>query len=397
MKGRYRGAVGLFGLAGVFLIAATAMGVTIPTTYVVNERDLRLNAPAGTTLVFELYEEDTCTGAPIDSDTVLIEEVKLLERIKGLKPRYGVVPAVRGAELRHVFTDAVPSPGTDLFVKVTCPLLPAAIVIPSGFSDCQAQQPFGGGEDGATGPTGPIGATGATGETGLTGATGPAGETGPAGPTGVAGPTGSIGPTGPTGASPWILSGSNTCYQAGTVLAGSCQPHGVGGVSTQMQVDGTLVLRKNNASSFRFLGACDKDGDGIGESNCYSYAGIFYNAVYDDTGGSGARPTRVVYGSNEDMDLEIQGSNHIRITAVDNTVGTGRIRLAAEADIQFHVGGAAETDALVGKFTTAGLEVAGEITGSGINDGAGKVVCVKDGGVLGTCGDQPVGGVCTCN
>ena len=108
--------------------------------------------------------------------------------------------------------------------------------------------------------------------------------------------------------------------------------------------------------------------DGVFNSMCQSYAGIFYNADYANTGGTGARTTRVIYGSNEDMDLEIQGSNHIRITAVDDNVGTGRIRLAAEDEVHLHDGATAETDNEVSKFTTDGLEVFGQLIAA--NDGA---------------------------
>jgi hypothetical protein len=109
----------------------------------------------------------------------------------------------------------------------------------------------------------------------------------------------------------------------------------------------------------------------VADSNSQSYAGIFYNAVFNDTGGTGAKNTRAIYGSNEDMDLEVQGSNHIRLTAIDNNVGNGRIRLAAEDQIQFHTyatpGGAnAETDSLDMTISDGLVTVAGDpnVTGT---------------------------------
>ncbi|MDZ4248336.1 MAG: hypothetical protein U1D32_03640 [Patescibacteria group bacterium] len=125
-----------------------------------------------------------------------------------------------------------------------------------------------------------------------------------------------------------------------------------------LDVNGVIRAIKDNATSFRLRGPSDTTGDGTADSTSESYAGVFYNAVFDDTGGTGAKTTRAIWGSNEDMDLEFQGSNHIRITAVDSNVGTGRIRLAAEDQIQFHVGGAAETDALVGTIASTGLTLA---------------------------------------
>lgn len=112
-----------------------------------------------------------------------------------------------------------------------------------------------------------------------------------------------------------------------------------------LNVNGIIRAINDNTASFRFSGVCDgSTDDRVYNSTCQSYAGIFYNNVYANTGGLGARTTRVIYGSNEDMDLEIQGSNHIRITAVDGDVGNGRIRLAAEDEIQLHVGATAEKD-----------------------------------------------------
>jgi hypothetical protein len=139
-------------------------------------------------------------------------------------------------------------------------------------------------------------------------------------------------------------------------------------------INGTLRTINDNATSFRLRGTCDgATDDNVFDSLCQSYAGVFYNSVFNDTGGTGARTTRTIYGSNEDMDLEIQGSNHIRITAIDNNVGNGRIRLAAEDEIQFHTyptpgGSNAETSSLDmtisdGQVTIAGdLDVSGTIT-----------------------------------
>ena len=152
----------------------------------------------------------------------------------------------------------------------------------------------------------------------------------------------------------------------GTLKEGITIGTGLGNIGNglpTLEVAGQAVFTRDGATSFRLRG---KDFSG---NNVESYAGVFYNNAYDQTGGTGAKKTRVVYGSNEDMDLEIQGSNHIRLTAVDNNVGTGRIRLAAEDEVQVHAGvTAAETDNLVATFTGNGLDINGEIRA--INNGA---------------------------
>ena len=123
-------------------------------------------------------------------------------------------------------------------------------------------------------------------------------------------------------------------------------------VTGDVNVNGTLVTEKDNATSFRLKGTSSPNEGSI---PVQSYAGIFYNDVFDNTGGPGAKETRAILGSNESMDIEIQGSNDIRITAVDNNVGIGSVRIAAEEEIQFHAGAFAETDALVATINDLGM------------------------------------------
>ncbi len=161
-------------------------------------------------------------------------------------------------------------------------------------------------------------------------------------------------------------------------------------------IDGTLIAEKDQASSFRLKGSCDSssflDNDVLNDT-CQSYAGIFFNTVYDDTGSAKARTTRLVFGGNEGLDLEFQSSNDLRLTAVDNNNLGADIRIAASGNVQVHAGVAgAENNNLVGTFKSTGLEV--EIGGS-----ANKVICWKaDGKTLGYCSDAPISdGSCTCN
>ena len=70
------------------------------------------------------------------------------------------------------------------------------------------------GPQGPAGVQGPAGAAGPQGPQGYQGSPGPAGATGP---TGASGPAGAAGPQGPAGASPFLLSGANAYYLAGSV------------------------------------------------------------------------------------------------------------------------------------------------------------------------------------
>ena len=133
---------------------------------------------------------------------------------------------------------------------------------------------------------------------------------------------------------------------------------GVADPEFDFHVMGQLVAENDNASSFRLR------GPDFGGTTRQSYAGIFHNAAYANTGDL---PSRVVFGSNEFLDLELQGSNQVRITAVDDGVGDGDIRMAAEDGMTFHVGGAAETDALIATLDATGfhLEAGAGFTGDG--------------------------------
>lgn len=99
----------------------------------------------------------------------------------------------------------------------------------------------------------------------------------------------------------------------------------------------TLVALNDNASSFRLR------GPDFNSATVQSYAGIFYNADYAGTSSSGLE-TRVVFGANVEMDLEIQGPRQVRITAVDNSQSDGQVRLASRTDVAIHTRADAETD-----------------------------------------------------
>ncbi len=99
---------------------------------------------------------------------------------------------------------------------------------------------------GPQGPAGPQGAVGATGATGAQGIQGIQGVPGPTGATGAQGPIGPAGPQGATGASPWLLNGLNTYYNAGNVGIGTSTP------SFPLQINdlnGNAALQINNVTS----------------------------------------------------------------------------------------------------------------------------------------------------
>jgi hypothetical protein len=135
MKRIVTGLICCVGGTGVLLAASLAVAATIPTSYFVDEKELRSNAPAGTMLTFELHADPNCTAA-ITSETVDVDDVTVKERVKTRNVSGGAKP-LKLVELNHVFT-ASPTPGTDLYVKVTGSGIDANAV-----GACQAQEPFG--------------------------------------------------------------------------------------------------------------------------------------------------------------------------------------------------------------------------------------------------------------
>ncbi len=139
-----------------------------------------------------------------------------------------------------------------------------------------------------------------------------------------------------------------------------------------LDVSGTLRTISDNATSLRLRGVCDANSpagdDSVFDATCQSYAGVFYNSGYPSLGGGageGARTTRAILGSNEDMDLVLQGSNHIQIVAVDDNVGIGKVIIQAEDEIEFHAfdppygpgGGNAESRNLIATMDSDGLRL----------------------------------------
>jgi len=121
------------------LSAGTASAAEIPTSYVVDAKALKKNAPAGTTLTFSLYSDPTCSTL-IASEIVNVEDVLLREQIKPLKIAGDTNSAKPLVELRHTFT-ASPAGGTDLYVSATASVAAAIDTSTTLLGACQTQSP----------------------------------------------------------------------------------------------------------------------------------------------------------------------------------------------------------------------------------------------------------------
>jgi hypothetical protein len=154
--------------------------------------------------------------------------------------------------------------------------------------------------------------------------------------------------------------GSNTISTTGNVSVGTLT--GSNGAAFISTADNQFVVERDNGTSFRFK------GNNIDGNTVQTYAGIFYNPVYGNTPET---QTRLLIGSNEDVSIEIQTSNEMRISAVDDNTGGGKVRIASGDGngspyaIEFHPGTLAEVDNLVVEINTGGLEVTGNLSATG--------------------------------
>jgi hypothetical protein len=155
--------------------------------------------------------------------------------------------------------------------------------------------------------------------------------------------------------------GSNTISTTGNVSVGTLSgSNGAAFVSTSTN---QFVVERDNGTSFRFK------GNNISGNTIQTYAGIFYNGAYGNTPET---QTRLIIGSNEDASLELQTSNEMRISAVDNNTGGGKVRIASGDGngsphaIEFHPGTQAEVNNLVAKIDVNGLEVTSNVSAANI-------------------------------
>ena len=131
------------------------------------------------------------------------------------------------------------------------------------------------------------------------------------------------------------------------------------GASLAATSNNQVIIERDNGTSLRFR------GKNLDDDNVITYAGIFSNEVY---GATPATKTRLLIGSNENASLELQTSNEMRISAVDDNTGGGKVRIASGNGsgtphaIEFHPGTEAEVDNLVAKIDNDGLQVTGNTT-----------------------------------
>src|SRR5262245_58175907 len=174
-------------------VAAAAAAEPVTVEYVVQKKAFR-DFESSDVLVFELYEDESCSEAlgayPLfggDEDVRFF--VDKHQRVAGAKLR------AAGVRIRAVIDGPVLAHAP--YLRVSGP----GVVALGEACQLQAGTPVAGsGPSGPAGPMGPAGSAGAAGADGAMGAQGPAGAPGPQGPAGADGETGQAGPMGPAGA-----------------------------------------------------------------------------------------------------------------------------------------------------------------------------------------------------
>jgi hypothetical protein len=125
--------------AAVLLAPGSSLAVEVPVRYLVQEKPLKQQAPAGTMLTFSLWNELECCedpfacgfpSTPVETGTIAIDDVSILSRVKPLTPKGGAkVP--NSVEIQA--TIDVPSAEGPLYLSVG-----GAGIVPVG-GVCQAQ------------------------------------------------------------------------------------------------------------------------------------------------------------------------------------------------------------------------------------------------------------------
>jgi hypothetical protein len=121
----------VFGLLSLAALSApgVASPVAMPVRYQVDIREFRRNTVAGTILTIEFFDSGTCPGVPFVSDTVNVDDVKLVAKVRPVRITGGPTTPTFVAELQ--FNTSVFFPET--WVKVSGPG-----IVPFG-SPCQLQ------------------------------------------------------------------------------------------------------------------------------------------------------------------------------------------------------------------------------------------------------------------
>jgi len=250
-----------------------------------------------------------------------------------------------------------------------------------------AQGPQGpAGNDGPQGPAGPQGAQGPQGLKGDTGDTGSQGPQGPQGPQGIQGIQGATGATGPAGASPWVLSGSNTYYNTGNVAIGTSTPSATDGLLvTGAQTNSTINAVNTTSSGTALIasatgasnswgiwgvsagvssGAVGIRGENNSTTNPAS-SGTFLYGLYGSSTNTGANAVTVgVFGSGVSQGMQGSGATGMFGVSTSST-GIGVLGRAGTAISISAVGnGVACTSSAAGGRGVYG--VSSSTTGNGV-------------------------------
>lgn len=119
----------------ISLAAVVSIAAELPVSYRVESDTLIADAPAGTVLIFALYEDSACSGALVSSQNFNIETLAI-ESVNLLKVRNAPSRPPKAADLYAVLTGLTGLPGTP-YVKVT-----GTGVVPIG-GVCQPQPASG--------------------------------------------------------------------------------------------------------------------------------------------------------------------------------------------------------------------------------------------------------------
>jgi len=148
----------------------------------------------------------------------------------------------------------------------------------------------------------------------------------------------------------------------------------IAGTVKSSTVSGTVLVQPDADSSGRVRFFMNTLGnplfnvwghDSTSNTNKYITFGVFDNAAYTETGVATARAIITSGGNTGASDrnaLEIQSPDQVRITAVDNILNLGNVRIAADTNIRFHPRTDAETDSA--KYLT--VDTVGQVQGADV-------------------------------
>ncbi len=111
-------ALRLLALAAVIAAPCVARAADLPVSYTVDEKMLKL-AIAGTNVTFDLYTDSACAGPIAHTETVAIENVDIISRLKLFKAKGALVKPPKTDELRHTLTGVAVTVSGALYLKVT--------------------------------------------------------------------------------------------------------------------------------------------------------------------------------------------------------------------------------------------------------------------------------------